>query len=230
MSQVASTITLRRWGNPNESAFTEPVFVHESGSLPRDLSQATVVLRAEGLTRARAVLQADARQVLLGEAALLDDSLIATLSKEFGSPRIGLWIPVQRMARSWALDSYSNADFRCITPSSGAPAWEVLKSDGSATGTDAQWWIGQMLARGVTTALVAVDMQDDDDLNICAGMVECFGPALWLTPRTNAPAELEDWVRYGQARNIALRQLQRDDAVAMRALRQRLEASIEVLA
>ncbi|RZI40417.1 hypothetical protein EGT07_24095 [Herbaspirillum sp. HC18] len=231
MNQVTSTITLRRWANPGESDFTEPVFVYDGESLPRNLSKTSVVLRAAGLARARALLQAGAGQVLIGEAALLDSNLISSLSREFGQDRVGLWVPAQRMSRNWTLDShYSNADFRCITPSSGAPAWEVLKSDGSGTGTDAQWWVGQMIERGAGTVLVAVDMHDDDDLNICAGMVECFGAALWLTSLKNPTLEVEDWVRYGQARNLAVRKLQHDDPVAMRMLRQELQACVEAVA
>lgn len=230
MNQDTSTITLRRWGNPSEMPFAEPVFVSDATTLPQDLSHASVVLRSGGLVRARALLKRGARQVLIGQAALLDSSLVAPLSREFGTERIGLWVPAQRMATSWALDSYSNEDFSCITPSIGAPAWEVLKSDGSGSGTDALWWIAQMLERGACSALVAVDMHDDDDLNICAGMVERFGPALWLTPLTHAPADLEDWVRFGQARNLATRQVQHDDPLAMRALRQSLEAAIEAAA
>ncbi|NMM29202.1 MAG: hypothetical protein HHJ12_18485 [Glaciimonas sp.] len=230
MNQTTSTITLRRWGNPNETAFAEPVFVTDADILPWDLSCASVVLRSGGLARARALLERGARQVLVGEAALLDSSVVETLSREFGTEKIGLWVPAQRMATSWALDSYSNEDFSCITPSLGAPAWEVLKSDGSGSGTDVLWWIGQVLERGACSALVAVDMHDDDDLNICAGLVERFGPALWLTPLANAMTDLEDWVRFGQARNLAIRQMPHDDPLAMRALRQNLAAAIEAVA
>lgn len=230
MNQTTSTITLRRWSNPNEAAFAEPVFVPDADTLPQDLSRASVVLHSGGLARARILLKRGARQVLLGEAALLDSGVVETLSREFGTARIGLWVPAQRMATSWALDSYSNEDFSCITPSLGAPAWEVLKSDGSGSGTDALWWVGQMLARGACSALVAVDMHDDDDLNICAGMVERFGTALWLTPLAKATTDLEDWVRFGQARNLAIRQLRHDDPLAMRTLRQNLTAAMQVVA
>jgi hypothetical protein len=226
MNFATRTVTLRRWGNPNDAAFAETVFVHDGDSLPRDLSRASVVLRQGGLARARDLLERGAGQVLIGEAALLDGSVIGTLSAEFGRKRIGLWVPARRMATNWALDHHSNADFRCVTPSNGAPAWEVLKCDDSGSGTDVFWWIDQMTACGACAALVAVDMQDDDDLNICAGLVERFGPALWLTPLTNAAIELEDWVRYGQARNLAIRQVRHDDPIAMRALRQHLEGAI----
>lgn len=230
MSQATSTITLRRWGAPNEASFAEPVFVHDSETLPMDLSSAAIVLRSGGLARARALLARGARQVLVGDAALLDSGAVDTLCKEFGTTRVGLWVPARRAASNWSLDRDSNADFSCITPSRAAPGWEVLKSDGGGSGTDAHWWIGQMLGRGASTALVAVDMHDDDDLNICAGMAQCFGPALWLTPLVNVTTDMEDWVRFGKARNLAIRQVRHDDPLAMRTLRQHLTAAIEMVA
>lgn len=230
MNQATATLTLRRWANPNEAAFAEPVFVPDAAALPFDLSQASVVLGRGGVARARFLLERGARQVLIGQAALLDSSVIGTLSRECGAARIGLWVPARRMATSWALDRHSNADFRCITPSRGAPSWEVLKDDGSGSGTDALWWIGKMLERGAGSALVAVDMHDDDDFNICAAMMERFGPALWLTPLANVKTELDDWVRFGQARKLAIRQMRHDDRLAMRALRQHLSDAAGVLA
>lgn len=227
MSQ--SAITLCRWGNPNERAFAGPVFVMDGERLPADLTHASVAVPAGGATRARELLARGARQVLMGEAALLDSSLIEALIKDFGKDRIGLWVPVRRMARNWALDQYSNEDFSCVTPSCGAPAWEVLKCDGTGSGTDALWWIGQMVERGASCALVAADIEDDDDLNICADMVERFGSALWLAAPAHATA-LDDMVRFGQARKLVIPHLQQDDPVAMRALRRHLEASIEAVA
>lgn len=230
LNQAASTITLRRWGGPNEAAFAEPVFVHDSETLPLDLSSATIVLRSGALARARALLERGARQVLVGNAALLDSRTVETLSMQFGTARVGLWVPARRTASSWSLDRDSNADFSCITPSRAAPGWEVLKSDGSGSGTDAHWWIGQMLGRGASTALVAIDMHDDDDLNICAGMAQCFGPALWLTPLAKVTTDMTDWVRFGKARNLAIRQVRHDDPLAMRTLRQHLSDAIGMVA
>ncbi|WP_420475168.1 hypothetical protein [Noviherbaspirillum sp. ST9] len=231
MTPNPSIISLRRWGHPNETAFTDAVFAFDSETLPRDLSSASIILRTDGLARARMLLQAGAKQVLIGEAALLDSTLIATLASEFGKDRVGVWVPAQRIARNWTLDNHAcNADFCCITPSGGAPAWEILRSDGSGSGTDVQWWTAQMVERGAATVLVAADMHDDDDLNICAGMAECLGGAFWMTSLKSPTIEMEDWVRYGQARNMAVRELHHDDPVAMRMLRHELQDAIEALA
>lgn len=219
-------ITLCRWGNPNERAFAGPVFVMDGETLSSDLTHASVVMPTGGSARARNLLARGARQVLTGEAALFDSSLIETLIKDYGKDRIGLWVPVRRMVRNWALDQYSNEDFSCVTPSCGAPAWEVLKSDGSGSGTDALWWIGQMVERGASCVLVEASIEDDDDLNICADLVERVGNTLWLAAPASA-ATLEDMVRFGQVRKLVIAHLQQDDPVAMRALRQHLEASIE---
>lgn len=231
MTRNTPVIALRRWGHPNETAFTDAVFAFDNEVLPRDLSRASIVLRSAGLARARTLLRAGAGQVLVGEAALRDSMLIATLAGEFGKNRVGVWVPAQRMSRSWTLDNHtSNADFRCITPSCGAPAWEILNSEGSGSGTDVQWWTVQMVERGASTVLVAVDMHDDDDLNICAGMAECLGAAFWLTSLASPTLATEDWVRYGQARNLAVREVRHDDPVAMRMLHRNLEAAIEAIA
>lgn len=230
MSTSKPEITLCRWANPEEGPFAEPVFIFDGASLPDDLTHVSVVLRSAGRERARELVARGATQVLLGEAALLDGSLVETLSKELGAEKVGVWVPAQRMAVSWALDFTSNADFRCVTPSCGKPSWEVLKSDGSRSGTDAGWWLGQMLERGATLALLGVDIDDDTGLNLCAELVEQFGARLWLTPLAYSDADLLPWIQYGQARNLAIPGSESYDEAALTALRQALEPAIEAAA
>lgn len=230
MSGTIPEITLCRWANPEDGPFAEPVFVFDGDGLPEDLTHVSVVLRAAGRERARELMARGAARVLLGEAALLDSSLIETLSREFGAGKVGVWVPARRMEVNWALDFTSNADFRCVTPSYAKPAWEVLKSGGSRSGTDAGWWLGQMLERGASLALLGVDIADDADLNLCADLVEQFGPRLWLTPLADFEVDLLPWVMYGQARNLAIPDIEHYDEAALLDLRQALEPAIEAAA
>ncbi len=230
MTQAMPEITLRRWAEPEDSPFAEPVFLFDSDDLPVDLSHVSVVLRSAGMGRARELLARGAERVLAGEAALLDSSLIEAMNQEFGAERVGVWVPAQRMEVSWTLDTHSNADFSCVTPSFGKPAWEVLKNDGSRSGIDAGWWLGKMLEHGATLALLGADIADDTDLNLCAELVEQFGAYLWLTPLANPEADLLPWIQFGQARNLAIPNSERYDEAAMLALCQALEPSIEVVA
>ncbi|PIQ09777.1 MAG: hypothetical protein CO125_04490 [Hydrogenophilales bacterium CG_4_9_14_3_um_filter_59_35] len=223
MNESTPEITLRRWAKPAGVPFAEPVFLFDGDDLPEDLTRVSVVLRSAGRERARALLARGAARVLPGEAALLDGSLIETLSREFGAERVGVWVPARRMEVNWALDFTSNADFRCVTPSYAKPAWEVLKSDGSRSGTEAGWWTGQMLERGASLALLGADIADDADLNLCAELVEQFGSRLCLTPLADFGADLLPWVLYGQARNLAIPDNEFYDEAAMLALRQALE-------
>lgn len=230
MSGPIAEITLCRWANPEDGPFAEPVFLFDGDGLPEDLTQVSVVLRAAGRERVRQLMARGAARVLLGEAALLDGSLIETLSRELGTDKLGVWVPAQRLEVSWALDITSNADFRCVTPSCAKPAWEVLKSDGSRSGTEAGWWLGQMLERGASLALLGVDIADDTGLNLCAELVERFGTRLWLTPLENPQVDLLPWIRYGQARNLAIPAIEHYDEAALTALRQALEPEIEAVA
>jgi hypothetical protein len=219
----ASQLIIRHWAVPSGSPFDEPVFVLDRADLPADLSNIMVVMPEAGPARARQLLAAGAHKVLLGDAALLDSSVIEQLADGFGSDRIGVWLPAKRMEVSWGLDLDSNADFRCLTPSVGAPSWEVLKGEGGRTGTEIGWWTEQMLALGASLALVgAFDLEDDRDLNVCAGLVERFGPRLWLTPLGDPEADLTPVVRFGKLRQIVL-PTGRDDA-AVAALQQALSA------
>ncbi|MBI4755503.1 MAG: hypothetical protein HY778_08830 [Betaproteobacteria bacterium] len=170
-----------------------------------DLSSvAGVVLPGETEQRARELLLAGAPVVYLGEAALLDCGAVERLIAEFGGARVGVYAPARRMAVSWSFDTVSNADFRVVTPSLCEPAWEILRADGSPTGTFAGWWIGEMFKRGAASALLRVDLRDDVDYNLCAGLVEDFGQRLWLGPLDDADPPLEEWLAYGHVSRLVL--------------------------
>jgi hypothetical protein len=221
-----SQLTVRRWAEPAEAPAGATVFMLDGADLPADLSNIMVVVPEAGAARARHLLAAGAHKVLLGEAALLDSSTVKQLADEFGSERVGVWLPAKRMEVSWSLDLDSNADFRCLTPSVGTPSWEVLRGDGSRTGTEIAWWAEQMLGLGASLALVGVfDFEHDQDLNICAGLVERFGNRLWLTPLGNMEADLVPLVRFGRARQLALSGSRNDDLPAL--LQQALAAEEE---
>jgi|UniRef100_Q47CU3 hypothetical protein len=166
---------------------------------------AAVILPAGDETRAEVLLAAGARQVLIGEAALLDSGIIERLVAKYGKERIGLAVPVRNLAVDWAFETVSNADFKVVTPSICEPTWEVLRADGSGTGTHAEWWIGQMVEQGAHTVLLLADIENDSDLNLCAGLVEKLGTQLWVAPRTIEAPPLADWIAFGQVRQFALR-------------------------
>lgn len=180
-----------------------PAFAFDGAQTGTDGLQG-VILPREGRERARALLAGGTPRVLLGEAALRDSTIVPALAAEFGTDRVGVYCPAQRMQVSWVMDTVSNADFRTMRPSVCEPCWEILKADGTPTGTLLGWWLGQMFERGAGLALVRADIADDADLNICAGLVEQCGPRLWLGPRQGSAPNLADWVRYGQARQLVL--------------------------
>lgn len=167
-------------------------------------SCAGIVLAAGSEARAESLLAAGAQQVLLGQAALLDGGCIARLVEKYGRERIGLTVPVRHLAVAWSFETVSNADFKVVTPSVCEPTWEVLRADGSGTGTHAEWWIGQMVERGAQTVLLRADIDNDADLNLCAGLVEKLGQRLWVAPRTDCTPPLADWITFGQVRQLAL--------------------------
>lgn len=172
---------------------------------PVETGAGTLILRRGGESRAAGLLEAGVPQVLLGEAAMADAELPGRLATRFGAARVGLFVPARRMVVSWSFDTVSNADFRVVTPSLCEPGWEILRADGSATGIRVDWWLGEMNERAPGTVLVQVDMRDDTDLNLCAGLVEDLGERLWIAPagRSALPA-LADWIVYGKATRIAL--------------------------
>lgn len=157
----------------------------------------------EAEARATALFAAGASLVLLGEAALSDSSVVARLASAHPG-KVGIYAPVSRQTVSWSFETVSNADFKTVTPSCCEPAWEVLKADGSPTGTLAGWWLDAMRALGARHFLVAADVRDDTDLNILAGLTEDFGDSLWVGPRNDEVTSLSDWVCHGQCRQLAL--------------------------
>lgn len=168
------------------------------------VGQVQVALGHESERDACRLLQAGALRVYLGEAALLDSGVVTRLASQFGSSRIGLHVAVQRQAVSWSFETESNADFNVVTPSLCEPTWEVLKADGQSSGVRAIQWIEAMLQHGVDSVLLRADLQDDADLNLCAGLVETAGDRLWVGPRTDAPLALADWIEFAHVTRVAL--------------------------
>ncbi|MFN6960804.1 MAG: hypothetical protein ACK4N6_01055 [Rhodocyclaceae bacterium] len=167
---------------------------------------AGIILREGAGSEARAatLLTAGAPLVFLGEGALFDGELVRRMAQSYPG-RIGIYALAQRQAVSWTLDTVSNADFRTVTPSVGEPAWEVLKANGAPTGTLLGWWLAAMRERGATQFLVHVDVRDDTDLNILAGLVETFGEGLWVGPRSDEGClPFEEWINYGHCRQLVL--------------------------
>ena len=166
---------------------------------------AGIVLASGDEHRAATLFAAGADCLFIGEAALRDSTAIERLVAAHGTQHIGVYAPLKRQSVSWSFETVSNADFKTVTPSHCEPAWEVLAADGSATGTLASWWLAAMRDLGASRFLVQVDIRDDTDLNLCAGLIEEFDTALWIGPLTEAAPQLADWVDFGQCRRLALR-------------------------
>jgi len=173
-------------------------------SMPNMVKNAQVVLSGESEAMATSLLNAGAKKVFLGEAALMDSTVVTRMVHKFGSARIGLHVPVQRQAVSWSFDTKSNEDFNVVTPSLCEPVWEVLKANGEPTGVRAANWISAMLQHGAGTVLLRADICDDTDLNLCAGLVETLGDKLWVAPLTDAVPPIADWINFGQVTQLAL--------------------------
>jgi len=176
----------------------------DPGVPPAHLENTIMVLQTGGLAHARNALAAGALQVLLADSALTDISLVRSAVAEFGAARVGAWLPVKRMEVDWSLDTQSNGDFKCMVPSNPQARWEVLRSDMQRTGTEAGAWIEKLARLDVTAVLVSVDMQDDRDLDLCAGLIERFGSLLWFSPLGVANADLAAWVEFGQVSRLVL--------------------------
>jgi hypothetical protein len=204
---------LARWASVEELPVEGTCFVEDSGALPESLAGVNVVLRSGGEERVGELLARGAERVLLGDLALLDSTAVQRLIGQYGAEHIGIWVATRMANISWTLaERAPNAGFKCMEPSVGVAGWDVLKSDGTPTGAGAEWWVGQMLALGATMALIAIDM-NDDDLNICAGLILKHGNKLWFTPRLQPNIDLEPWVRWGQVRQLVLpAPNERDDA------------------
>lgn len=199
-------VTLRRWlafedaneVNANDLVYDEPG-VEAVAALC-----AGVILSDGDEQRAATLIAAGADCVFVGEAALQDSTVVERLVAKHGKERIGIYAPLQRQTVSWSFETVSNADFKTVTPSHCEPAWEVLRADGSGTGTLAAWWLKAMRELGASHFLVRVDIHDDTDLNLCAGLVEDLGDALWIGPLLKPAPQLADWVDFGQCRQLAL--------------------------
>jgi hypothetical protein len=165
---------------------------------------AGIVLASGDEHRATTLLAAGAECVFIGDAALQDSASIERLVATHGAGRIGIYAPLVRQNVSWSFETVSNADFKTVTPSHCEPAWEVLDVGGAGTGTLASWWLPAMRDLGASRFLVQVDIHDDTDLNLCAGLVEEFGDALWIGPLTEPKPRFADWVDFGQCRRLAL--------------------------
>lgn len=186
------------------AASAERRFVRDGGGSPEAMSGLHVIAARADAARIDALLAAGAAQVLLGEAALHDATLVSEAAERHGSGRIGIWLPVRRASTQWGLDSTSNADFRVVAVSNPVPRWVALLEDGGSTDVDAVWWAGQMASAGCGTVLVSVPAPEDDDLLACAEMAEALGERFWLDTGSADPAELRFWVRYGQAARLVL--------------------------
>lgn len=163
-----------------------------------------VVLPAQGEARAAALLEAGAKRVFLGEAALADCGVVERLAARFGAARVGVAVSAKRMEGGWSFETVSNADFKVVAPSVCEPCWEILRADGTRSGTRVHWWLSEMMKRGASTVLVRVDIRDDADLNLCAGLVEDLGENLWLGPLKQAEPALGEWSTYGKLERILL--------------------------
>ncbi len=208
-----STLKLTRWVKAAELPVAGECFVEDAADLPESLAQLNVAMGAGSEARAGELLARGAARVLLGELALLDSTAVERLLAEYGGERIGIWVRAARSSISWTLDAEApNAGFKCMMPSMGVAGWDVLKNDGTPTGTDAEWWIGQMIERGVSLVLISNDLQNED-MNICATLVLNHGDKLWFSTRLYSDADLEPWVRWGQVRQMVLPvQNMRDEA------------------
>ncbi|UCH47203.1 MAG: hypothetical protein JSU95_14045 [Betaproteobacteria bacterium] len=165
---------------------------------------AGIVLETGDEIRAATLLAAGAPIVLVGEAALRDSGVVKRLIVAHGGERVGAYAPARRQAVSWSLETDSNADFKIVAPSTCEPAWEVLTAAGAGSGTLLHWWLAALHDLGATQFLVRADIGDDADLNICARLVESFDERLWLGPLADATPRLEEWITYGQCRQLAL--------------------------
>jgi|GEM_PF-2845193 len=234
MSQSPAALSLRFWGAPGDApggydlgrssklrplaSFScalahgksdypcgePPVFLRDALSLPAELQSAIVALDQGSVEYADELLARGAQQVLLAASASTDSDAVARLVQRYGSGRIGIWAAVRRMPVVWTLDGDSNADFKCMSTSIGTPCWETLQGGDTGTGTEVEVWLQPLLAAGASMALIALDVEADDDLALCAHYTERYGERVWFTPRLYPDADLQPWIRYGQVRQLVL--------------------------
>lgn len=179
-------------------------YVYDTKEISECLTGHRVVSPQADAQRIDELVVAGAEQVLLGESALQDGTLVTEAIARHGGERIGVWLPVRRAVVSWGFDTTSNADFSVVAVTNPVPRWVVLRADRSPTDVDALWWAGQMVAAGCASVLVSVAEPEDDDLLACAEMAEIAGERLWLDAGADDVEELRFWARYGQARQLVL--------------------------
>lgn len=172
--------------------------------LARTLTRTHVLLDTQSEPEVAALLKAGIERVYVGDTVLQDTTLVHRLLQQFGPERIGLHVRARRQSVSWSFDTESNADFNVVTPSLCMPEWELLGADAAATGVTLQPWLAQQRNMGVASVVLRVDIGDDADLNICAGMVESFGDLIWFAPLNDSQPALSDWIEFGQVRQLAL--------------------------
>lgn len=186
--------------------FDRVCFIEDGPDLPEYLENLIVATASENESQIDALLARGAQRVLVGELALRDSTAVDRLLAQYGKQRIGLWVRATKGAISWSLAAETpNAGFKCMQPSMGTPGWDILTANGNSTGTDAEWWISQMVDKGIATVLVSIDMQDED-MNICATLMLNHGEVLWFSPLHQSDADLEPWVRWGKVRQLVLPQ------------------------
>lgn len=200
---VSATLTLGVWTDAGDGNAEYPLFMFDDEAATQRCEGARVISERGDLARAEALLAAGAAQVILGEAALLDTTLVQSAISRFGTGRIGLWLPARRMEVRWTLDRESNADFSFVMPSCPVPRWELLRADGSGTGTDAAWFAREMAGMGVATLVLALHDAQPEDLAIGAGLVEDLGTRLWLALRDES-LDAAEWVRDAGIRQLVL--------------------------
>ena len=201
-----SVLAIRRWTVwQADREIAEEDFIFDEPGVEAIASLCAGILLPIGSEqRATTLLASGAACVFVGEAALDDSTVVDRLVAAHGTERIGIYAPVARQNISWSFETVSNADFKTVTPSHCEPAWEVLRADGTGTGTLAAWWLAAMRESGASCFLVRVDIDDDTDLNLCAGLVEKLGDGLWIGPLADPAPRLADWVNFGQCRQIVL--------------------------
>jgi hypothetical protein len=187
-----------------------------------------ILLPSQNESRARGLLEMEVPIVFLGQAALQDSELVGRLAQQYGPERIGVFLPLRRMEVSWTLETKSNADFKTFSPSHCEPAWEILLADGTRTGTLAAWWLDTMFERGASAAVIQVDIVDDTDLNLCAGLTEFRADRLWFSPATPGINRYAEWRHWGKVARLALPVADFDCHPDIQALR--LRATEEAIA
>ncbi len=196
---------LRQFADADAATIGADDFVFDAPGVEAIADACAGIVLADGdEARAATLLNIGAPLVFLGEAALKDSTIVSRLVAAHGGERIGIYAPAQRQSVSWSFDTVSNADFRTVTPSHCEPAWEVLRADGTSTGTLLAWWLGALRDLGAAQDLVSVAIDDDTDLNLCADLVERYGDALWLEPAAASAVPRADWIAYGQVRQLVV--------------------------